>query len=407
MRPRLVIIGHGMAATRLLDELFQIAPDRYAVTVIGAEPEPGYNRIQLSSVLAGEQRQDAIRLKPDDWYAARGIALRLGDPAATIDRAAQVVTTRSGMAVPYDHLILATGSRPIILPVPGVMLPGVVAFRDQADVQAMTEAASRGGKAVVIGGGLLGLEAASGLARRGMAVTVVHLMPSLMERQLDAEAAESLHAALRARGISFCLGAETAAIEGGERVMAVRLKDGRVLPADLVVMAVGIRPETALAAAAGLEVKRGVLVGDGLATSDPNVSALGECIEHRGQVFGLVGPIWEQAKVLAARLAGDDAVAYAGSTPATGLKVSGIDLFSAGEIAAGDGAEVIVFRDPVRAVYKKAVLRGARLAGVVLYGEIEDGRWYADLVREGRDVATWRHALLFGRQFLEPAEAAE
>ena len=338
-RPRehLVVIGNGMAGMRTVEELLARAPDRYAITVIGAEPHPNYNRIMLSSVLAGEKTVDGIVINPLDWYDEHGIRLIAGRSATAIDRAAKTVTVEgadgdSAETLPYDKLLLATGSRPLAPPIPGLGLPGVRAFRDIADVETMIEAAGTRRRAVVIGGGLLGLEAAWGLKRRGMSVAVVHLMPTLMERQLDAAAGEWLRRDLDARGIAFFTDGQTEEILGTSRAEGVVLADGREIPADLVVLAIGIRPNIDLARAAELDVNRGILVGDDMRTSDADVYAVGECIEHNGQVFGLVAPIWEQAKVCAARIAGDAEAVYVPPPVFTSLKITGIDVFSVGAL---------------------------------------------------------------------------
>ncbi|MBL8830905.1 MAG: NAD(P)/FAD-dependent oxidoreductase [Rhodospirillales bacterium] len=403
---RIVVIGNGMAGHRLLSEL--VARGQHeGLTAIGAEPHAAYNRILLSSVLAGDKSTADVALAGQAWYASCGIELLTGDAVAKIDRAARTVATASGRVVPYDRLVLATGSRPIRLGLPGIDLAGVTAFRDIADVERMCGTPA-GARAVVIGGGLLGLEAAAGLQRRGIGVVVVHLAGELMERQLDVPAAALLADAVSTRGIDVRLGAQTKEIVGRDgRVVAVRLADGSELPADLVVLAVGVTPETALAREAGLECGRGIKVDDALCTSDPAISALGECVEHRGQTFGLVGPIWEQAKVLADVLAGRGA-RYAGTAPVTSLKVSGIDLFSAGVVREGEGAETLVLADPVTPVYRKFVLRDGRLEGALLYGDVEDAGWYAELIAGAQDVGTLRDALAFGRAHAQPmAQAAE
>lgn len=404
-RKRLVVVGNGMAGMRALEELLALDPGAYEVTVFGAEPRVNYDRIQLSPLLAGDKAFEEIVLNDQAWYAANGIALYSGDPVVAIDREAQVVVSRQGRRVPYDRLLLATGSDPILLPLPGRELPGVVTFRDVDDVEAMLQAAGRGGRAVVIGGGLLGLEAASGLARRGMEATVLHLMPHLMERQLDASAAWLLQRELEGRGLQVETRADTAAILGSDRVEGVRLKDGRELPAELVVMAVGIRPNTALAREAGLEVGRGVLVDDHMRSSDPAILAVGECVEHRGLCYGLVAPLFEMARVCAATLAGLGGPGYAGSLTATRLKVSGVDLFSAGDFQEGPDSEDIVFRDAGRGVYKRLVLREGRLSGAVLYGETDDAAWYLQLMKGGEPVTELRDSLAFGPAFAGGAGA--
>jgi nitrite reductase (NADH) large subunit len=398
-RRKLVVLGNGMAAGRVLEELLARAPDRYDVTIFGAEPRVNYDRIMLSPVLAGEKEFDAIIVHDDAWYARHNVDLRKGETVIRIDRATRTIHTQSGTVCAYDDLIVATGSRPILIPVPGAELPGVVGFRDLDDVNAMLAAARKGGNAVVIGGGLLGLEAAAALAARGMKTTVVHLMPTLMERQLDPNAAYLLQKAIEKRGIEVLTEANTNAILGESHVTAVRLEGGRTLPADLVVMAVGIRPNTLLAKEAGLEVKRGLVVDDHLRTSDPNIFAVGECVEHRGQCYGLVAPLYEMAKTLAATLAGEQVSGYAGSATSTKLKVTGVDLFSAGDFSEGDEKDEIVLRDPSRGVYKRIVLRDNRIVGAVLYGDTADGSWYFDLLKKSTDIAPMHDTLVFGQAY--------
>ncbi|MDJ1156993.1 nitrite reductase large subunit NirB [Chelatococcus sp. SYSU_G07232] len=396
---RLVVVGNGMAAGRALEELFAKAPGRYAVTVFGAEPRVNYNRIMLSPVLSGEKAFEDIVIHDDDWYARHAVTLHKGKTVTAIDRDAKTVTTACGHMEPYDKLLIATGSQPIVIPIPGAALPGVVTFRDLDDVAAMQAAAGKGGRAVVIGGGLLGLEAAAGLKAKGMEVTVLHLMPTLMERQLDPSAGYLLQRAIEARGIEVLTRANTHAVLGEDKVEGVRLDDGRVIPADIVVMAVGIRPNAALAKASGLEVNRGLLVDDAMRTSDADIFSVGECVEHRGQCYGLVAPLYEMAKVAAAQLAGETEAAYTGSVTSTKLKVTGIDLFSAGDFSEGDGKEDIVLRDPSRGIYKRIVLADNRIVGAVLYGETGDGGWFFDLLKKSSDVATMRDTLIFGQAY--------
>ena len=397
-------MGNGMAAMRTVEELLARAPTRYDLTIIGAEPHPNYNRILLSSVLAGEKTVDEIVINPRAWYDERGISLLTGDPVTAIDPVAATVSVAGRGAISYDRLLLATGSKPLAPAIPGLALAGVRAFRDIADVDAMIAASRRYRRAVVIGGGLLGLEAAWGLKRRGMAVAVVHLMSTLMERQLDATAGELLPRDLDARGIAFFTDGQTEEILGSDKAEGVLLADGRQIPADLVVLAIGIRPNIDLARASGLDVNRGLLVGDDMRTSDPNIYAVGECIEHNGQVFGLVAPIREQAKVCGARLAGDAEAVYLPPPVFTSLKITGIDVFSAGALAAADEAdEEITLHDARRGVYKKLILRDDRIVGSVLYGSIADGPWYVELMRERVDVSAFRDQLVFGRAFAEQA----
>lgn len=397
-RRKLVVVGAGMASGRALEELFALDPDAYDVTLFGAEPRGNYNRIMLSPVLSGEKAYDEIVTHDAAWYAEHGVSCRFGEAVTAIDRTRKLVVSAGG-AVPYDSLLIATGSQPFIIPVPGCDLPGVLTYRDFDDVEAMLEAArSPGARAVVIGGGLLGLEAAAGLKARGMDVTVLHLMPSLMERQLDPAAGYLLQKELESRGIAIRCRASTQAIVGSDRVEAVRLEDDTEIPADLVVMAVGIRPNKALAEAAGLAVGRGVHVDDAMVTSDERILAVGECVEHRGTCYGLVAPLYEMAKVAAATLAGRSVV-YQGSVTSTKLKVTGVDLFSAGDFAATEGREEIVFRDAARGVYKRLVLAENRIVGVVMYGDTADSNWFFGHLKDGADISGMRDTLIFGPSY--------
>ena len=405
-RDHLVVIGNGMAGCRAVEELLARDPARYRVTIFGAEPRVNYNRIMLSPVLAGEKSFDDIVINDADWYAANGIALVAGDPVVAIDRAARTVTTRGGATESYDRLLIATGSDPFIIPVPGKDLPGVIAFRDMDDVDTMLAAADAGGDAVVIGGGLLGLEAAHGLSLRGMMVTVIHLMPTLMERQLDEAAGWLLKQALEGRGQTILTGADTAEIVGNGKVEGVKLKDGTLIPASLVVMAVGIRPSVALARDAGLAVGRGIQVDDHMVTSDPAVLAVGECVEHDGQVYGLVAPLWDMCRSLADGLV-EQPTGYRGSVTSTKLKVSGIAVCSAGDFSGGDGCEDIVLRDASRGVYKRVIVRDDRIVGAVLYGDTADGSWYFDLLKKQEDVSDLRDLLIFGQSFASGGGAAD
>ena len=400
-REKLVVIGNGMAGCRAVQEVLKRDPDRYEIAIVGAEPRVNYDRIMLSPVLAGEKTFADIVINDAAWYADNGITLHAGCKAEAIDRDARMVRIEGGLDLPYDRLILAVGSDPIRLPLPGADLKGVVTFRDLDDVEAMIAAATPGAKAVVIGGGLLGIEAAYGLSRRGMGATVVHLMDVLMERQLDAAAGFLLTQALAAKGVETVLEAQSEEIVGADgRVTGLHLKDGRVLPCDLLVMAVGIRPNAGLARAAGLEVNRGVVVDDTLRTSDPAIYAIGECVEHRGQVYGLVAPIWEMCRTLGDALTGGTAT-YEGSSLSTRLKVSGVDVFSAGKHLGGEGCEDIVFRDAGRGVYKRIVLEDGKVAGAVLFGDAADGAWYFDLMRSGEAVGDFRETLVFGQAATE------
>jgi nitrite reductase (NADH) large subunit len=396
-QPSLVVIGNGMAGMRTVEELLKLDRGMYRITVFGAEPHGNYNRILLSPVLAGEKTVDDIMLHTREWYAANDITLHAGDPVVRIDRRKRVVHARSGLAVPYDRLLIATGSKPFIVPVPGHQLPGVIGFRDLHDVDAMLAAARSGGRAVVIGGGLLGLEAANGLLRRGMEVSVVHVTGSLMNQQLDPPAADLLRAALERRGLQILLNRQTAEILGGERVERVRFAGGEEIPADLVVMAAGVRPNVELAKSAGLHVERAIVVDDTLQTYDPRVYAVGECVQHRRSTFGLVAPIWDQARVCAAHLAGAGHRRYVQQATATKLKVTGVDLYSAGDIVGLEGSEDLVLRDRRGGVYKRLVVAGNRLTGAVLYGDVADGPWYFDLIQKRTDISSIRDQLLFGQ----------
>ena len=395
-RRRLVLIGNGMAGVRALEEIFSRAPNEFAVTVFGAERHGNYNRIMLSPVLAGEKTFEEILTHDRDWYEHNNIELIAGEPVTAIDRDNRVVTGANGTTRPYDVLILATGSNPLIIPVPGHKLLGVIAFRDIADVGTMMDASKTHTHAVVIGGGLLGLEAANGLARNKMDTTVLHLMPTLMERQLDPVSAALLKADLGKRGMTVLTEANTKMIHGTDRVEAVELNDGRMLKADLVVMAVGIRPNTGLAKEAGLDVGRGIKVDDGMCTSDPAIYAVGECIEHRGAVFGLVAPIWDMAKILADRVTQTADSIYAPTVTGTRLKVTGIDMFSAGDFTGDDTSEEIVFRDAARGIHKHLTVRDNKLIGAVLYGDANDSNWYFEKIKSGADISEIRDLLVFG-----------
>lgn len=404
-RPRLVVVGNGMAGMRTVEELLKLAPDLYDITVFGAEPHGNYNRILLSPVLAGEKTVADIMLNTREWYDENGIELLAGDPVVAIDRPRRIVRSASGREVHYDRLLLATGSKPFILPVPGHQLDGVIAFRDIQDVETMQQAARNHRHAVVIGGGLLGLEAANGLLRQGMDVTVVHLPDSLMERQLDKPAATLLQSALERKGLRFLLGAQTAEILGTDRVTGVRFKDGSEIPADLVVMTAGVRPNIELAAGAGLHCERAIVVDDTLQTYDPRIYAVGECVQHRQATFGLVAPIWDQARVCAAHLAGAGHRRYVQQATATKLKVTGVDLYSAGDFIGGEGSEDLVLRDARRGVYKRLVLQDGCLVGAVLYGDVQDGPWYFDMIQRRTPVGALRQRLLFGQAQCEALAA--
>ena len=403
MSEPLVVIGNGMAAARLVEELTTRALGRYAVAVIGEEPRLAYNRVLLSALLAQEVGFAEIELKPAQWWRDRGVTLRYGMRASAVDPAARELMLSSGTRLAFSKLVFATGSQPVKLDVSGMDLPGVFTFRDIDDVKAIAKTA--GMRVVVIGGGLLGLEAAHGLAKARARVTVLHLMDRLMERQLDAPAARMLKRAVEARGIAVRLNAEAARIMGDRRVEAVELRDGRAIAADAVVVAVGIRANTGLARDAGLKVDRGIAVDDHLQTSVEGIHAIGECAEHRGQCYGLVEPAYEQAQVLARRLAGESAI-YGGSVPAANLKVAGVPVFSVGDfLAATAGAEEIVLSDPAFGIYKKLVIAKGRLIGAVLFGDIADGPWYLELIRSGSSIERLRDDLVFGRTLATRAAA--
>ncbi|NDW45736.1 nitrite reductase large subunit NirB [Ruegeria sp. PrR005] len=397
MKQKLVIIGAGMSSGRLIETLVDTNPDAFDITLFNAEPRGNYNRLMLSPVLSGEKTYEEIVTHDDAFYATHGVTCRFGEKVTEIDRAAKVVTGENG-PVRYDKLVIGTGSEPVIIPLPGHDLEGVIAYRDLEDTQRMM-AMGEGRRVVVIGGGLLGLEAAAGMAARGAAVTVVHLMGHLMERQLDEAAGYLLKKSLEGKGITVRLSANSKEIVGENgRVKALRLDDGTELPCDLLVMAVGIRPNIALGKAAGLAVGRGIHVDDQMVTSDPDILSIGECVEHRDAIFGLVAPLYEQAKVAAQTLLGREA-AFVQKSLSTKLKVTGCDLFSAGDFADGEGREDIVFRDPSRGVYKRLVIEGDRLIGVVMYGDTSDGSWFFGLIRDGTSIDDMRETLIFGPAF--------
>ncbi len=406
-REHLVVVGNGMAGCRAIEELLARDAGRYRITIFGAEPHVNYNRIMLSPVLAGEKSFDEIVINGHDWYVDNGIELIASDPVVTVDRETKTVRSRSGCSIGYDRLLIATGSDPFIIPVPGKDLPGVITFRGMKDVDSMVAAAEAGGDAVVIGGGLLGLEAAHGLTLRGMKVTVLHLPGTLMERQLDEAAGWLLKTALEARGQTILTQADTAEIFGDGKVEGIRLKDGREIPASLVVMAVGIRPAVSLARDAGLDIGRGIKVDDHMVTSDPHVLAVGECVEHDGNVYGLVAPLWDMCRSLADGLTGK-ANPYRGSVTSTKLKVAGLDVFSAGDFSGGGGGcEDIVLRDASRGIYKRLILQDERVVGAVLFGDTSDGSWYFDLLRKGENVAEMRDYLIFGQAFASGGGVAD
>jgi nitrite reductase (NADH) large subunit len=405
MSEPLVIVGNGMAAARLVDELARTSLGRYAVAVIGDEPRLAYNRVLLSSVLAGETASHDIELKPAAWWRDRGVTVKYGCRVTEIDVGRSELKIAGDESIEFSRLVLATGSTPLRLNVPGHDLPGVHTFRDSRDVDLLLSLAARRKPVAVIGGGLLGLEAAYGLAKAGAPVTLLHLMDRLMERQLDAPAADLLKTLVERKGIKILLNADTARIHGKARVEGVELADGRLIEADAVVLAAGIRPNTALAREAGISVNRGVVVDDHLQTSAKNIFALGECAEHRGVCYGLVEPAYEQAGVLARHLAVREA-AYQGSVVATNLKVSGVNVFSAGDFLGSDASESILLSDTRRGTYKKLVIQGGRLVGAVLIGDTADALWYLEMIRGRKPVTAIRSEMMFGRSFAPAPKAA-
>ena len=397
---KLVLVGNGLAGMRCLEDLLDMAPDRYEVTVIGEEPWGNYNRIMLSPVLSGDKSIEDIMLHPHAWYSDKGIHFIAGDAAVKIDRPRKQVYTEKGIVVDYDRLILATGSKPFIPPIKGSDLKGVLSFRDIYDVNTMLEYCKNKKNAVVIGGGLLGLEAAYGLKQRGMNVTVLHLMDRIMDRQLDARASALLKQSIEAKGIPVLTEANTEELIGQDgHVSQLRLKDGTVLEADFVVFAVGIRPNMALAQSAGLRCNRGVMVNDTMQTFDPSIYAVGECIEHRNQTFGLVEPLWGQAFICASHLAEHGSLTFKAPTVPTQLKVSGCDVFSAGNFEPADDYEDIILNDEKRHIYKRIIIQQDKVIGAVLFGDTEDGAWYAELIADQTPISSIRNKLLFGKDF--------
>ncbi len=400
MKEKLVVIGNGMAGMRTVEELLKIAPDLYEITVFGEEPYGNYNRIMLSPVLAGEKTIDEIMLNDLQWYDDNNIKLEKGKKIVDIDRKARTVTADDGTTAEYDRLLIATGSKPFIIPLPGHDLPGVIAFRDIADVDKMLDAAQNKKNAIVIGGGLLGLEAANGLMQQGMNVKVVHIMDTLMERQLDEPAAKMLRKSLEERGMQFLMGAQTESIQGDGKVEKVCFKDGSSVDADIVVMAVGIRPNIELAEKVGIHCERGIVVNDTMQTFDPRVYSVGECVQHRNETYGLVAPLFEMGKVCANHLAQYGIGRYEGSVTSTKLKVTGIDLFSAGNFTGDENTESLVFQDAAQGVYRKLIVQDNKIKGTVMYGDTIDGTWYFDLMRDGTDITDFRSTILFGQAHL-------
>ncbi|MEQ1635074.1 MAG: FAD-dependent oxidoreductase [Methylococcales bacterium] len=404
MKPRLVVIGNGMAGMRTIEELLTGAPDRYTITVFGAEPHGNYNRIMLSAVLSGDKTLEDIVINNRQWYVDNGIRLFAGEDKAVmrIDRKNRTVIARDGTLAAYDRLLIATGSKAVIPGVPGNTLEGVISFRDIVDVNKMLEYAARGQKAVVLGGGLLGLEAANGLVQRGMEVTVIHNHNILLNRQLDQHAAKMLQTELEQRGIKFQMAAKLKALQddGNGHICAVRFEDDSELACDLFIAAIGVRPNMALAEAAGLYCERGIIVNDTLQTYDPGIYAVGECIQHRGQTFGLVAPLFEQAKVCANHLSEHGVAEYVTLPTATKLKVTGINLFSVGDFQGDASAETIQFTDAALGIYKKLVIKANRLIGAVLYGDTADGAWYQELLEKQENVSALRAVLIFGKAYV-------
>ncbi len=395
-KPKLVVIGNGMAGVKTLEHLLTIAPDFYDITVFGTELHPNYNRIMLSPVLAGEMTLADIVINDHQWYADRGVTLHLGKTITRIDRKRRIVTADDGTVATYDRLLLATGSSAVKLPIPGNDLKGVLTYRDIGDTEAMIEMSRSAKRAVVIGGGLLGLEAANGLALRGMQVTVVHVMPWLMERQLDQNAANTLQRALETRGVEFRLAATTTEITGiGGKVSSVTFKSGESIGTDLVVMAVGIRPNVWLAESCGLQINRGIVVDDSLQTYDPRIYAVGECVAHRGVSYGLVAPLYDMAKVCATHLAEVGSHYYLGTVPSTRLKVTGVDVFSAGNFMGTKTSEAIVLKDPRNGIYRKLVVENNLLIGSVLVGDTSAATQYVSMIADKKNIASMRSELMF------------
>ena len=404
MKQRLVVIGNGMAGMRTVEELLSAAPEKYDITVFGAEPYGNYNRIMLSSVLCGEKTIEDIVINDRQWYADNGIRLHAGNNKAVvkIDRVARTVYAQDGTSAAYDRLLIATGSKPVVPAIPGNDLEGVISFRDIFDVNRMLAYSKSHHKAVVLGGGLLGLEAANGLVLRGMDVTVIHNNDVLLNRQMDRQAGEMLRTALEQRGLKFKMAAKTQRLisDGNDHIKAVRFEDGSELECDLFIMAIGVRPNMALAQEAGLYCERGIVVNDTLQSYDPSIYAVGECIQHRGATFGLVAPLFEQAKVCANHLSDHGAAEYITLPTATKLKVTGINLFSIGDFQGDESSESIYFTDPALGIYKKLVIKANKLIGAVLYGDTADGNWYQELLEKKEPVSGIRDVLIFGKAYV-------
>ncbi|MCK5829310.1 MAG: NAD(P)/FAD-dependent oxidoreductase [Methylococcales bacterium] len=401
MKQKLVLIGNGMAGMRTVDELLKLSPDKFEITVFGAEPHGNYNRIMLSPVLAGDKQLSEIIINDLQWYEDNKITLYTGKTITKIDRVNQQVISDDGITSDYDRLIIATGSLPVLLDIPGKQLEGVISFRDINDVNVMIKTAKTHKNAIVIGGGLLGLEAANGLMIQGMNVSVVHRSNTLMSQQLDQEAADLMREELEQKGMHFLLNHHTEALLGDDRVEKIRFKDGTEVAADLVVMAIGVRPNITLAKASGIQCDRGILVDDTLQTYTPTIYAVGECVQHRNKTFGLVAPLFEQARVCANHLVDMGFASYVSAVTSTKLKVTGINLFSAGDYVGVDGTESIIFKDVSRHIYKKLVIKNNTIVGILLYGETTDGLWYFSLLTEGQNISDIRENILFGQQHVE------
>ena len=411
-RRRLVVVGNGMAGMSCVEQILAYGAD-FDITVFGDETHVNYNRVLLSSVLAGEKPDDDIVINPIEWYRKHDITLRLGVRISDVDAEARTVTGNDGSVTAYDTLLIATGSRAWLPPVDGIDKDGVFVFRTLDDTRELIGRAGPGVKAVVIGGGLLGLEAARGLQVRGCDVTVVHLVATLMDRQLDETGGEYLLSAMEALGVQVMLGRSTSSILGDGRVEGVAFVDGTKIEADLVVVAAGIRPNVDLGRRAGLAVSRGIVVNDHMETSRPDIFAVGECVEHNGTVYGLVAPLFEQAKVLAATLTGNKGPTYTGSISAAKLKVMGVDVFSAGDWSHADGAEIVRYEDRALGIYKRLVLRDNRLVGMILVGDTSDNHRYMEWLRTSVDLSSQRRHLLFppttadaGQDVAEMADSA-
>ncbi len=404
MKEKLVLIGNGMAGMRTVDELLKLSSDKFDITVFGAEPHGNYNRIMLSPVLAGDKKLSDIIIHDLQWYQDNNITLHTGKTVRKIDRAKRCVITEDGITANYDRLILATGSVPVMLDIPGKDLEGVISFRDINDVKVMVETAKTHKKAVIIGAGLLGLEAAHGLIALGMDVTVVHRNNVLMSQQLDQTAADMMRCELEDSGMKFLMNHHTDSLLGSDRVEKVRFKDGSEIDADLVVMAIGVRPNISLAKASGIQCDRGILVDDTLQSYTPNIYAVGECVQHRTKTFGLVAPLFEQAKVCANHLIDMGIASYVSKATATKLKVTGINLFSAGDYIGEEGTEAIVFQDPAKHIYKKLVIKNNMIVGIILYGETTDGNWYFSMLSEKQDISSMREMLIFGQHHIDQVQ---